>query len=223
MLLVSAYRLFLVDHESYCSAKTLVYYRENIPKFFEFLSGELALSPDQIECDQLSRDLVLGYISFLRGRDLKNTSVNTYFRAVKVFLNYCIDEGYCDPDVLRKVKFLKNDSESVVPLTGWEVDEIDGLYSWKTESGMRNLCIVHLMLDAGFRCSEVVGLKYSNINFNANYLMIQGKGDKFRTVLLCPKLKRMLSHYLIKYRSCSPQDDFLCSVGSALWIRSIPM
>lgn len=208
MDILTAYKLFLVDHESYCSARTMEYYKENIPKFIDYLNKEHLLFTEFYESDDLTRDHVLGYLSFLRESGRKNTTINTYFRAVKVFLHYCIDEGYCSPDVLRKVKFLKSDQEPVIPLSEWEVDEIDGLFSMKTESGTRNLCIVHLMLDAGFRSSDVVNLRYSNINFDSNYLTIKGKGDKFRTVILCPKLKRMLYHYLLKYRSYDPQDDY---------------
>lgn len=144
----------------------------------------------------------------LRDGTRKNTTINTYFRAVKTFLNFCIDEGFCSPDVLRKVKMLKSDAAPVIPLTNDEVDEIDDLYGWKCESDLRNLCMIHLMLDAGFRSSDVVNLMYSNINFDNNYLYIKGKGDKFRTVILCPKLKKMLSHYLLKYRACASEDDF---------------
>ena len=208
MLIIQAFQLFLVDHESYCSYKTMVYYKENIPKFINFLSDRLHKQPDEIDCQEVKRDDTFSYISFLRDSSCKNTTVNTYFRAVKVFLNYCIDEGYCDPDVLRKIKFLKSDQEPVIPLTQWEVDEVDSLFNDKTETGLRNLCIVHLMLDAGFRCGDVVSLCTSNINFNANYITIKGKGDKFRSVLLCPKLKRMLYHYLIKFRAYAPEDDF---------------
>lgn len=203
MLLGSAFQLFLIDHEAYCSFKTMVYYRENVPKFINFLSAQLQQQPDQIDCTAVSRDFVLAFISDLRSSSCKNTTVNTYFRAVKVFLNYCIEEGYCNSDVLRKVRFLKSDKEPVIPLAEWEVSEIDALFNEKTESGLRNLCIVHLMLDAGFRCGDVVGLHFSNINFDSNYITIKGKGDKFRSVLLCPKLKRMLYHYLIKFRSFS--------------------
>lgn len=184
-----AYNLFLVDRESYCSDKSILYYRENILKFMNFLSDRLGLAPDLIGCDVISRELVLAYLSQLRGTGCKNTSVNTYFRAAKVFLNYCIDEGYSSPDVLRKVKFLKKDNAPVLPLTEWEVDLIDGLFNIKTESGLRNLCIVHLMLDAGFRVGDVISLTFKGINFQLNYLMVKGKGDKFRTVFLCSKLK----------------------------------
>lgn len=211
-----AYNLFLIDHEVYCSHKTMLYYEDNIPKFIIFLAASLDSAPERIDTGAITRDLVLRFQAELRASGIKNTSVNTYFRATKTFLNYCIDEGYCDSDVLRKIKFLKSDQESIIPLTDWEVEEIDGLFNWKTESGMRNLCIVHLMLDAGFRCSDVVNLRYSNINFSSNYLLVKGKGDKFRSVFLCPRLKKMLSHYLIKFRSCSPEDDFpvFAKIGS---------
>lgn len=102
-----AYNLFLVDRESYCSEQSIVYYRFNVQKFVDFLSDQIGSAPDLIECDVISRELVLAYLSQLRGTGCKNTSINTYFRAAKVFLNYCIDEGYCSADVLRKVKFLK--------------------------------------------------------------------------------------------------------------------
>lgn len=212
MTLSNAFKLFLVDHESYCSSKTMIYYRENVQKFIDFMSDRSAVLPDRIDCEVLSRDDVLSYLLQLRDSGCKNTSVNTYFRATKVFLNYCIDEGYCSSDVLRKIKFLKCDNDPVLPLTEYEVDEIDGLFDDKTESGLRNLCIVHLMLDAGFRLGDVVSLTYSNINFSCNYITTKGKGDKFRTVLLCPKLKKLLSHYLIKFRSYSPEQDFILFV-----------
>ena len=222
MVISSAFQLFLVDHEAYCSDKTMIYYRENVPKFINFDVGQLNQQPDQIECEVITRDVVVAYIASLRASGLKNTSINTYFRAVKVFLNYCIDEGYCQSDVLRKVKFLKSDQEPVIPLTEWEVDEIDGLFNSKTESGLRNLCIIHLMLDAGFRCSDVVNLRYSNINFDGNYMTIKGKGDKFRSVLLCPKLKRMLFLYLVKFRGYDSHDDYpvFVQVGTVQPINS---
>lgn len=208
MNLMMAYNLFLVDHETYCSEQSMIYYRSNVLKFVNFVSDQLGFVPDQVDCESISRELVLAYLAQLRRIGCKNTSVNTYFRAAKVFINYCIDEGYCDLDALRKVKFLKKDNDSVIPLTQLEVDQIDGCYNDKTESGLRNLCIIHLMLDAGFRLGDVVSLTFKGINFKLNYLTIKGKGDKFRTVYLCPKLKKMLYHYLILYRAYAPEDDY---------------
>ena len=41
-----------------------------------------------------------------------------------------------------------------------EVQQIDKLFNLKTEFGLRNWCIVHLMLDAGLRSSEVINLRF---------------------------------------------------------------
>lgn len=201
MKLHQAYELFKIDRESYCSSKTLIYYDENVPRFFRFLSEHEGIDYYNLESEVVKHELVQLYISYLRNSGIKNTSINTYFRAVKTFLNFCIEEALCDPDVLRKVKFLKSDQEPIIPLTEWEVDEIDGLYNEKTESGLRNLCIIHLMLDAGFRCSDVINLKANNISFSGNYLTVEGKGKKVRSVLLCPKLKKLLYRYLVYYRA----------------------
>ena len=75
---------------------------------------------------------------------------------------------------------------------------------------------MHLMLDAGFRSNDVVTLRTSNISFANNYITIKGKGSKFRTIFLCPKLKKLLLHYLIKFRSYDQNEDifFFAQVGS---------
>lgn len=217
MKILIAFSLFKLDRESYCSKKTLVYYDENVPKFFKFVADALSCSCEDVFCEDVTRQHVLDYISHLRSSGVKNTTVNTYFRAVKVFLNYCIEEGYCAPDVLRKIKFLKSDQESILPLSSWEVDEIEGLYSDKTETGLRNLCIIHLMLDAGFRVSDCVNLKVSNVSFTGNYITVKGKGGKVRTVPLVPKLKKMLYRYQVFHRSYSSgaDDSFFLKLGSA--------
>ena len=69
-----AYNLFLVDHEAYCSEQSIVYYRFNVQKFVDFLSDQIGSAPDLIECDVISRELVLAYLSQLRGTGCKNTS-----------------------------------------------------------------------------------------------------------------------------------------------------
>ena len=51
-----AFNLFLVDHESYCSKQSIVYYRFNVQKFVDFLSDRLGSASDLIECDMISRE-----------------------------------------------------------------------------------------------------------------------------------------------------------------------
>lgn len=85
----------------------------------------------------------------------------------------------------------------IVPLYQNEVNSIDACFNTKTLLGMRDLLIVHLMLDAGLRSSEVINLKCSDIMLDKNIMYIYGKGSKYRIMLLCPRLKSMLCKYML--------------------------
>lgn len=227
MLLSHAYNLFIMDRCVYCTNKTILYYKENVNRFFCFLSDTYSVLESELDCNMINRDVVQRYILWLRQLEIKNTSVNTYFRAVKTFLNYCIDEQLVDSDSLRKVKMLRSDQAPIIPLYQDEVECIDVLFNLKTETGLRNYCIVHLMLDAGFRSSDVVNLKVSDVFFDKNCIQVLGKGNKYRSVLLCPQLKKSLYRYLIEYRPFvfSPGNEYynqpvFVQVGKTEFINS---
>lgn len=200
MLLKHAYQIFRMDRCTYCTGKTLEYYDDNVKRFFIYLSSLSGTDLDHLDCTIVNREVVQSYILQLRQTDIKNTSINTYFRAVKTFLNFCIDENYVDPDSLRKIKMLRSDQQPIVPLYQDEVARIDAIFNLRTESGLRNYCIIHLMLDAGFRSSDVVNLKVSDMLFDKNCVQVKGKGDKYRSVLLCSHLKKSIYRYLVEYR-----------------------
>lgn len=159
-----AYQIFMADRETSCADKTLIYYRENLTGFFTYVSECFNRPVSEISCDEVTRELFRNYICYLRKRPkfqnhpflepsqelLSSTSIRTYARSIKVFANFCKDNEYCD-DFTYKVKLPKDDSGEIIPLYQSEVQQIDKLFNLKTEFGLRNWCIVHLMLDAGLR------------------------------------------------------------------------
>ena len=53
----------------------------------------------------------------------------------------------------------------------------------RTPTGLRNLCMMLLMLNTGLRVAEVLNLKVRDINWNTGKLMVrEGKGKKDRTL-----------------------------------------
>ncbi len=48
----------------------------------------------------------------------------------------------------------------------------------KAPTGLRNLCIMKLMMDGGLRLSEVINLKPGDIDFEVRYLIIRENGTK---------------------------------------------
>lgn len=206
MTLKNAFSLFLISCESSCSERTISGYRENMQMFLQWLSEYKNLNLEKCSINDVSRDMIVEYIVYLRSRAIKNTSVASYLRPVRTFFNWCFKEEYTDNQIFARIKMPKNDKETIIPLYQHEVDKIDKCFDKRTEYGLRNLLIVHLMLDAGLRSSEVINLKCSDILLDKNLMYIYGKGSKYRIMLLCPKLKSMLCKYMIMVHNIDLSD-----------------
>lgn len=194
------YRLyldFINEKAVYCSDATVAYYKLNVGRFVDYIGSDTDVM-------QIQQTDIYQYLTHLRSSSLKNSSINTYIRALKVFWHWLLAEEFISEDLFRKVKYLRDDSENVIPLYATEVDQIDSCYNAKCETGLRNICIIHCMLDAGLRMNEVCILKMSDLHFDKNLIYVLGKGSKYRVVPMCPTLKRLLYRYCIFYRSYLP-------------------
>lgn len=209
--LKQAYDLFLNDRSTFSSDKTIDYYEENLSRFLKYINDY----DSSIEMlDDLPGNIFVEYVKYLRKRHrfedhptmpvsdefIKNTTINTYCRAVKAFLRFCYEEEYLTVKV-KIPRLPKSDAEQKIPLYVDEVKRIDSNFNLKTKLGLRNYCIVHLMLDAGLRCQEVVGLRFRDLLFDKNVIHVEiSKNCKSRVVLMCPRLKQHIYKYAVMYR-----------------------
>lgn len=218
----SAYDLFLNDRMIFGTAKTISYYEENLKRFMKFLSEHICKELNEIYMSEIPKTILKEYVLYLRKKPknqghpyheskgkIKNTTLNTYVRAVKVFFRWSYEEEYY-PHLL-KIKLPKPDPEVIVPLYDYEVKQIDALFSERTEQGLRNLSMIHLMLDCALRLNEVVQLKIENLDFTKSLITLStAKGNSFRPLPMPSKVKSYLYKYLILYRSfnnnCNPSD-----------------
>lgn len=208
-----AYKDFINDRKSYCDESTCKYYEQNLGFFLNYLELEYQKPIEQVLFSELDKKVVQNYVAYLRSKPkfenhpfkisaskksvLKNSTVRIYVRAVKVFMNYVRDEELTDISFSRKIKLPKDDSRLHLPLFQYEVDEIDGLFSQNTEMGLRNLCILHLMLDAGLRSEEVIYLKVKDVDFEKRIIHVSdSKNHKSRIIPLAWNLKLYLECYL---------------------------
>lgn len=195
MIFSSAYQLFIQDRNSYCESPTLKYYQENLSRFINFLQVEY----DITDTMQLHKEHYVSYLTYLRSCNIKNTSIHTYMRAVRTFLNFCLDNNIIHEDITHRVKLPKSDAALKVPLSSSEVDKIDSLFD-VDEKGLRNYLIFHCMLDMGLRRQEVINLKVKDINFNDKYIMIvKSKNNKSRIVPVPDFLLDYIYTYIQRY------------------------
>lgn len=228
--LKQAYDLFIFDRESYCKDKTIQNYKNTISYFLKFMEDERGCPISEISLDTITPLDLKGYVSMLRNRKklethpLKPTvdtpitkrTIRTYSIDLRSFFHFLFNEEYMEKDVMKSFKIIKSENKLVLPLFADEVSQIDSLFNLKTYRGIRNYCLIHLMLDEGLRSGEVCNLTVHSINFDESYIMVlNGKGDKDRILPLAKKLRQPLYKYITFYRPHICAHDYLfCSFHS---------
>ena len=177
--------IHLYINEISCSAapRTIEYYKDNLKKFLDYVQNNDGIPfVMDIYLSDVTRNHFISYIQWLREKKLKNVSINTYTRAVRVFSNWLADNGYIESS-FANVKKLRDDSEIVYPLTDSQAGIITKYLSANPVFGSRNIAIFYLMLDCGLRLKEVIGLDISDIKKNS-LLIRNSKYNKSRMVPL---------------------------------------
>ena len=111
-------------------------------------------------------------------------------------MNFCYQEDICK-DYLKKVKLPSDDAVPPEPLLQDEVNRLDNCFALDTLMGLRNYCIIHLMLDCGLRSQEVLHLEMNHVDAEHNLLHIRlSKGNKSRVTLIPDFLIEAIDKYM---------------------------
>lgn len=81
--------------------------------------------------------------------------------------------------------------------------------------GLRDKLLVELMLAAGLRIHEAVGLKRSDLHLDENYIHILGKGNKHRDVTIGTRLIALLRTWLDVLPATAMEALFPLTTGQA--------
>lgn len=190
---------FLLDKSAYCAKDTVIYYRDNLRHFYDW-----CFQNNYKDLHDLNYNVLRNFILYLRAGNLKNVSVNTYFRPVKTFAKWLYSKGYLTEDITSGVQLPRSDAALVFPLSSEEVKICDSVFVNQKENALRNYCTFHLMLDCGLRRNEVINLQWSDISKE----IITIKNSKFNKsrIVLCPDF---LYRSLLNYMSFHPQDEYI--------------
>jgi len=85
----------------------------------------------------------------------------------------------------------------------------------------RDYAILQLFLQTGIRVSELVGLEMKDIDLDEEVMLINGKGNKQRTVYLEKKATQALRAYLTARPRSADQHVFLNYQGTHLSVQGI--
>lgn len=194
-----------LNHERRLSAYTLRNYRHAVLNFFSWLvtdSGNQSdLAPEHFDLKWLQgqsfhrkqvRDFVIE-----QQRKLSRRTLHNHVSGLRTFFHYCRKQGWLSHNpfhqlVLPKLaktlpKFL-SESQCIELIKG--PSRLLQNKAVSSEEACRDQLILELLYGAGLRVSELVSLKYSQIDEKQGVARILGKGGKER---LCPLGKAALA------------------------------
>lgn len=181
------------------SDKTLIYYRSSLSKALAFLGPGSRL-------ENLTLARLREYYLFLKGKDLSSVTLQSYIRALRSFLTWCYREDYIPVNLSDKFRLPKARRKEIDTLTDTEVRALLACFNPRSLLQLRNLCICSLMLDSGLRRDEVATLSLPLLHVGEGYVIVNGKGNKQRTVPLGLHTRKLLLRYLSRRPGCAQTD-----------------
>lgn len=113
---------------------------------------------------------------------------------------YLVDNNIIRESPLEEIYSLKTKKTLPKYLSVEEVDRLLNI-NLKTPFDYRNKAMLEVMYATGLRVSELVGLCFSNIDFENSLIRVNGKGKKDRIVPLGEIAQYYLKIYINDYRS----------------------
>jgi len=170
------------------SPKTIGHYKQTLGLFSDYAG--------QVLIEEITLALCKHYYIHLTQKDISTITMQTYIRALRTFLTWCHNEGYIAENIPARFRLPKAQKKTIDVLTDEECKRLFACFNLRTLTGSRDYAICALMLDSGLRLNEVVTLETGNVHVAAGYVIVNGKGNKQRSVPLGMQSKRALIRYI---------------------------
>ena len=171
------------------SEKTVVFYSRCLGFFAKYNDNGAK------EINSITVSDCKSYYLDLSTRDISSVTRQTYIRALRSFLSWCFSEEYISVNIPERFRLPKAKRKTIDVLTDSEIKRLLACFDNHSYYGVRNACIVSLMLDSGLRLNEVATLKCCNIHLAEGYIIVDGKGNKQRIVPLGLNGRKALIRY----------------------------
>lgn len=193
---ISEYKQHLKLEKS-LSENTLEAYLADLDKLVAFTVA------DKLPIFNLELKDLHAFVAGLNDIGIHPRSQARILSGVKSFFHYLLMENIIDSDPSTLIESPKIGFKIPEVLSLDEIDRIISQVDLSTNEGQRNRSILETLYSCGLRVSELTTLKISNIYFEEEFILVEGKGKKQRLVPISHKALREIRNYLLE-RNLSP-------------------
>ncbi len=191
---------------------TALSYKSDLSVFLKYIKDK------NISADGISHEEITNFLWHLKSdKKLKARSIYRMIESVRQYYKFLISENIIktDPTVYLTVPKIPVNLPDV--LNRQEVEKLLGSVSGIDDCSIRNRAMFELLYATGLRVSELINIKFSDINLNEKFIRILGKGNKERLIPFGETARIYVKRYL-KIRKEKKQTDtvFLTRLGKGI-------
>lgn len=155
----------------------------------------------------LSRENILKYKNSLSGSSA--STINRKLTSLKQYNEYLLSTKQVDGIYVLKEDFIKQQSKgNPTDVTTKQVEKfLERVLTKDADYKSRNIAIIFLIANTGIRRSECCNLLLKNIDLDNKEMIVIGKGNKERTVLLTDKVVEVIKNYLVDRNKSKYKDS----------------
>jgi len=172
------------------SANTLAAYRADLVALSRWLAGQ------GIVMQATTRADLLGFIAWRVERGARPRSTARQLSSFRRFFRHLLREGVIRDDPTAQIAMPKIGRSLPKSLSEEEVESLLNAPLVTDPLGSRDRTMLEVLYATGLRVSELVSLKYSQLNMNQGVVRIIGKGDRERMIPLGEEAVRWLKEFL---------------------------
>jgi site-specific recombinase XerD len=186
------------------SEHTVKAYRDTFTLFLPFAANYHNIKIDSLCLDHLSYELILDFLNYLESR--RNSSIRTRnqrlaaLKSLAKMIRFMHPEKRETAERILAIPQKRTQRKLIGFLHQEEILKVCASVDLKTNQGVRDYCLLHLLYDSGARASEIATLNLDCFDYHHKTLAILGKGNRYRLITLLPKTAELLTLYITKYR-----------------------
>lgn len=199
--IISKYHTYLRLEKS-LSANSIEAYLTDVDKLVRFLSAE------GLKVEELTYNDLQQFVAGLRDVGIHPRSQARIISGVKSFYRFLLLDGYITTDPTELLESPKIGLKLPEVLTVGEIDSIMSTIDLSLPEGQRNRAMLEVLYSCGLRVSELVGLRYSDVYFDEEFIKVEGKGSKQRLVPISERALQEIRNYLYDRRLMKVKKGF---------------
>lgn len=179
--------------ENRLSENTISSYAADVRLFIKYFKDQF----DE-EVIKIEHIIVTEYIKALKNQKRTAETINRKISAIKMYNDFLIEIGIQTENVIKPKDYIKLQPKLMAPYSPTEKEVLK--LKLTAKDNKRDLAIITTFAHGGIRVSELIRLELTDLKFESKSIVINGKGNKVRMIVMADVVYDALQDYLEERR-----------------------